>query len=131
MCPYTQAILHTAACSAPVTWWGCKHLSSQPCRHIRRQRCSDSCPCNPRSDNNTFVCIVQQNFRNLSLGGFSMELDTGNTLLAWEGSDTAWSDRTYTAEPGFKYFVQPSTKCIWRSSPTAQHLPLITGLFLL
>jgi ATP-binding cassette, subfamily A (ABC1), member 3 len=37
-------------------------------------------------DNSTFVSTVQQNFRNLSLGGVSMDLNTGNTLLAWEGT---------------------------------------------
>ena len=37
-------------------------------------------------DNDTFMSTIQQNFLNLSLGGVSMDLNTRNTLLAWEAT---------------------------------------------
>jgi hypothetical protein len=40
----------------------------------------------PITDNNTFISTVQQNYRNLSLGGVSIDMNTGNTLFAWEGT---------------------------------------------
>ncbi|KAF8590206.1 P-loop containing nucleoside triphosphate hydrolase protein [Ramaria rubella] len=43
-------------------------------------------PITPIPDNNTFVSTIQQNFQNLSLGGLSMDLNTGNALVAWEGT---------------------------------------------
>ncbi|TFK56402.1 P-loop containing nucleoside triphosphate hydrolase protein [Heliocybe sulcata] len=38
------------------------------------------------SDNTTFVRTIQQNYLNLSLGGISMDLETGDSLIAWEGT---------------------------------------------
>ena len=37
-------------------------------------------------DNGTFVTTVQQNYQNLFLGGVSIDMSTGNSLLAWEGT---------------------------------------------
>lgn len=37
-------------------------------------------------DNATFVSDVQQNFQNYSLGGISLDLSTGNSLVAWEAT---------------------------------------------
>ncbi|KAF5377145.1 hypothetical protein D9757_008793 [Collybiopsis confluens] len=37
-------------------------------------------------DNATFVSTIQQNFRNLSLGGISLDVDAGTALVAWEAS---------------------------------------------
>ncbi|RDB29443.1 ABC transporter A family member 2 [Hypsizygus marmoreus] len=37
-------------------------------------------------DNTTFVDTIQQNYRNLSLGGISLDLDTGASLIAWEAT---------------------------------------------
>lgn len=38
------------------------------------------------TDNSTFVSDIQSNYRNLSLGGVSIDLSTGNSLFAWEAS---------------------------------------------
>ncbi|TFY82440.1 hypothetical protein EWM64_g1577 [Hericium alpestre] len=38
------------------------------------------------SDNSTFVNTIQQNFRELSLGGVSMDLQTNEALVAWEAT---------------------------------------------
>jgi len=38
------------------------------------------------ADNQTFVNDIRQNFRNLSLGGVSFDLNTGASLVAWEAS---------------------------------------------
>lgn len=37
-------------------------------------------------DNTTFVNTILQNYQNLSLGGLSMDTNTGNTLFAWQGN---------------------------------------------
>ncbi|KIK71569.1 hypothetical protein GYMLUDRAFT_33772 [Collybiopsis luxurians FD-317 M1] len=37
-------------------------------------------------DNATFVSDIRDNFRNLSLGGISLDLDSGQALVAWEGT---------------------------------------------
>lgn len=37
-------------------------------------------------DNGTFVNTIQQNFRELSLGGVSMDLETNEALVAWEAT---------------------------------------------
>ncbi|KAG7099993.1 hypothetical protein E1B28_001784 [Marasmius oreades] len=41
-------------------------------------------------DNTTFVETVTKNYRNVSLGGISMDLNTGNALVAWEGSSPGY-----------------------------------------
>ncbi|KAF8971850.1 hypothetical protein BDZ97DRAFT_1650923 [Flammula alnicola] len=38
------------------------------------------------ADNATFVREVSQNYRNLSLGGVSLDMDSGSSLVAWEGT---------------------------------------------
>ncbi|KAF4612016.1 hypothetical protein D9613_004324 [Agrocybe pediades] len=38
------------------------------------------------ADNQTFVDDIRQNFRNLSLGGVSFDLNTGASLVAWEAT---------------------------------------------
>lgn len=38
------------------------------------------------SDNSTFVNSIQQNFRNYSSGGISVDFATGSSLLAWEAT---------------------------------------------
>ncbi|KDR85831.1 hypothetical protein GALMADRAFT_234928 [Galerina marginata CBS 339.88] len=38
------------------------------------------------ADNATFVNDISQNYRNLSLGGISLDLNTGASLVAWEAS---------------------------------------------
>jgi ATP-binding cassette subfamily A (ABC1) protein 3 len=38
------------------------------------------------TDNATFVNDISQNYRNLSLGGISLDLSTGNSLIAWEAT---------------------------------------------
>ncbi|KAG5653904.1 hypothetical protein H0H81_009496 [Sphagnurus paluster] len=38
------------------------------------------------TDNATFVDTIQQNYRNLSLGGISVDLASGASLIAWEAS---------------------------------------------
>ncbi|EDR15973.1 uncharacterized protein LACBIDRAFT_187302 [Laccaria bicolor S238N-H82] len=38
------------------------------------------------TDNTTFVNDITQNYRNLSLGGISLDLSTGNSLIAWEAT---------------------------------------------
>jgi hypothetical protein len=43
-------------------------------------------PVVPIANNSTFINTVQQNYRNLSLGGVSMDTSNWNTLLAWEGT---------------------------------------------
>ncbi|KAJ3513241.1 hypothetical protein NLJ89_g3058 [Agrocybe chaxingu] len=37
-------------------------------------------------DNATFVDTINQNYRNLSLGGVSLDLETGQSLIAWEAT---------------------------------------------
>ncbi|EJD03513.1 P-loop containing nucleoside triphosphate hydrolase protein [Fomitiporia mediterranea MF3/22] len=37
-------------------------------------------------DNATFVSTINQDFRNFSLGGISVDLASGNSLFAWEGT---------------------------------------------
>ncbi|KAK0481451.1 hypothetical protein IW261DRAFT_1075379 [Armillaria novae-zelandiae] len=37
-------------------------------------------------DNSTFVDTIRQNYRALALGGVSIDLDTGSSLLAWEAT---------------------------------------------
>jgi ATP-binding cassette, subfamily A (ABC1), member 3 len=37
-------------------------------------------------DNMTFVTTINQNFHNLSSGGISLDLQTGNSMVAWEAS---------------------------------------------
>lgn len=38
------------------------------------------------ADNTTFVDTINQNFQNLSLGGISIDLQSGNSLVAWEAT---------------------------------------------
>jgi hypothetical protein len=37
-------------------------------------------------DNEAFVNLISQNYRNLSLGGISIDLNSGTSLVAWEAS---------------------------------------------
>ena len=37
-------------------------------------------------DNATFVDLISQNYRNLSLGGISIDVNSGTSLVAWEAS---------------------------------------------
>ncbi|CAA7266935.1 unnamed protein product [Cyclocybe aegerita] len=37
-------------------------------------------------DNATFVDMINQNYRSLSLGGISLDLETGQSLIAWEAT---------------------------------------------
>jgi ATP-binding cassette, subfamily A (ABC1), member 3 len=46
------------------------------------------------SDNTTFVNDVEQNFRNLSLGGVSMNLQSYESLVAWEASPPGYTGPT-------------------------------------
>lgn len=43
-------------------------------------------PINNVSDNSTFIDAITQNYRNLSLGGISIDLTTRASLIAWEAS---------------------------------------------
>ncbi|TFY63698.1 hypothetical protein EVJ58_g3098 [Rhodofomes roseus] len=43
------------------------------------------------SDNSTFVSTINQNYQNLSLGGVSMDLDTGSMLFAWEATPPGYT----------------------------------------
>ena len=43
------------------------------------------------ADNATFVDTVNQNFRNLSLGGVSLDVQTGNSLIAWEATSPGFN----------------------------------------
>ncbi|KAF8497976.1 hypothetical protein BU17DRAFT_103158 [Hysterangium stoloniferum] len=45
-----------------------------------------SVPVTDIQDNNTFVNTFKDNFRNISLGGVSINLTTGETLFAWQAS---------------------------------------------
>lgn len=38
------------------------------------------------TDNDAFIDTIKQNYRNLSLGGVSLDLNTGASLVAWEAS---------------------------------------------
>lgn len=38
------------------------------------------------TDNTSFVNDITQNYRNFSLGGISLDLSTGNSLIAWEST---------------------------------------------
>lgn len=38
------------------------------------------------SDNSTFLSTINENYRNISLGGVSMDLEAGEALFAWEAS---------------------------------------------
>jgi ATP-binding cassette, subfamily A (ABC1), member 3 len=40
------------------------------------------------ADNATLIQYVNQNFKNISLGAFSLEVTTGNSLFAWETSNS-------------------------------------------
>ncbi|KAF9260869.1 P-loop containing nucleoside triphosphate hydrolase protein [Marasmius fiardii PR-910] len=42
------------------------------------------------TDNSTFIDTVTNNYRNVSLGGISVDLDTGNALVAWEGTSPGY-----------------------------------------
>ncbi|KAH9926492.1 uncharacterized protein B0H18DRAFT_1118977 [Fomitopsis serialis] len=43
------------------------------------------------TDNSTFVNTINQNYQNLSLGGVSMDLDSGSTLIAWEATPPGYT----------------------------------------
>ena len=47
---------------------------------------TESLPITNVPDNATFVNFISQNFLNLSLGGVSLDLDTGASLVAWEAT---------------------------------------------
>ena len=38
----------------------------------------------PISDNQEFISTIQQNYRNIPLGGISLDLSSGQSLIAWE-----------------------------------------------
>lgn len=38
------------------------------------------------TDNSTFIDVINQNYRNLSLGGISLDLSSGHSLVAWEAN---------------------------------------------
>lgn len=43
------------------------------------------------SDNATFISTINQNFLNLSLGGISMDTESGATLFAWEATPPGYT----------------------------------------
>ncbi|KZT73392.1 hypothetical protein DAEQUDRAFT_684394 [Daedalea quercina L-15889] len=43
------------------------------------------------SDNSTFISTVNQNYQNLSLGGVSMDTESGSTLFAWEATPPGYT----------------------------------------
>ena len=43
------------------------------------------------SDNATFISTINQNFQNLSLGGISMDTESGATLFAWEATPPGYT----------------------------------------
>ncbi|TFK42170.1 hypothetical protein BDQ12DRAFT_710453 [Crucibulum laeve] len=47
---------------------------------------TDAFRVNNIADNNTFVKLINQDYRNLSLGGVSFDFESGASLIAWEAS---------------------------------------------
>jgi len=51
-------------------------------------------------DNETFVSTIQQDYQSLSLGGISLDLQTGNSLVAWEASTNGTKNETTNGAVG-------------------------------
>ncbi len=70
------------------------------------------------SNNSTFVSAVQQQFRNISLGGISIDQSRLNSLVAWEASAPSLTG-PHAVKPSKQYFMEYSPKCHWELTPAA------------
>ncbi|KAI0947262.1 hypothetical protein AcV7_009727 [Taiwanofungus camphoratus] len=80
--PYSPIILADASNSAR----GKQVLTSPPGVLSMLGPAFDKVPVQNITDNATFVNLIAQDYRNLSVGGVSVDLQTGSVLLAWEAT---------------------------------------------
>ncbi|KZT02088.1 P-loop containing nucleoside triphosphate hydrolase protein [Laetiporus sulphureus 93-53] len=85
--PYSPVVLEQASYNAS----GDQILVSPPGLLSTLGPTTELVPVYNISNNATFVSTINQNFQNLTLGGISVDLETGSALVAWEATPPGYT----------------------------------------